>query len=46
LNAIKRGEQFPWMLEATKNTSQMAIIQLGKVFRNFFAGRVKYPKLL
>ncbi len=43
LNAIKR-EQFPWMLEVTKNAPQMAIIQLGKAFENFFAGRAKYPK--
>jgi putative transposase len=28
LNAIKR-EQFPWMLEVTKNAPQMAIMQLG-----------------
>ena len=43
LNAIKR-EQFPWMLEVTKNAPQMAIIQLGHAFQNFFAGRAKYPK--
>ncbi len=43
LNAIKR-EQFPWMLEVTKNAPQMAIIQLGQAFNNFFAGRAKYPK--
>lgn len=43
LNAIKR-EQFPWMLEVTKNAPQMAIIQLGQAFQNFFAGRAKYPK--
>lgn len=42
LNAIKR-EQFPWMLKITKNAPQMAIIQLGKAFKNFFAGRAKYP---
>lgn len=42
LNAIKR-EQFPWMLEVTKNAPQMAIIHLGQAFRNFFAGRAKYP---
>ena len=35
LNSIKR-EQFPWMLEVTKNAPQMAIIQLGKAFKNFF----------
>ncbi|CAN7316625.1 transposase [Cupriavidus necator] len=43
LNAIKR-EQFPWMLEVTKNAPQMAIIQLGDAFKNFFAGRARYPR--
>jgi len=43
LNAAKR-EQFPWMLDVTKNAPQMAIIQLGEAFKNFFAGRTKYPK--
>lgn len=43
LNAIKR-EQFPWMLEVTKNAPQMAIIQLGEAFTNFFAGRGRYPR--
>lgn len=43
LNALKR-EQFPWMLEVTKNAPQMAIIQLGDAFKNFFAGRAKYPQ--
>ncbi len=43
LNAIKR-ERFPWMLEVTKTAPQIAIIQLGEAFRNFFAGRAKYPK--
>lgn len=43
LNATKR-EQFPWMLEVTKNAPQMAIMQLGDAFKNFFAGRAKYPK--
>lgn len=42
LNAIKR-EQFPWMLKVSKNAPQMAIIQLGKAFKNFFANRAKYP---
>ena len=42
LNAIKR-EKFPWMLEVTKNAPQMAIIQLGVAFKNFFAGRAGYP---
>lgn len=43
LNAIK-GAQFPWMLEVTKNAPQMAIMQLGQAFQNFFAGRAKYPQ--
>ena len=43
LNAIKR-DQFPWMLEVTKNAPQMAIIQLGQAFNNFFAGRAQYPQ--
>lgn len=43
LNAIKR-EQYPWMLEVTKNAPQMAIMQLGDAFKNFWAGRAKYPK--
>lgn len=42
LNSIKR-EQFPWMLEVTKNAPQMAIIQLGQAFKNFFAKRASYP---
>jgi putative transposase len=43
LNAMKR-ERFPWMLEVTKNAPQMAIMQLGDAFKNFFDGRAKYPK--
>ncbi|MBW6415637.1 hypothetical protein KZZ20_08960 [Methylacidiphilum fumariolicum] len=43
LNAMKR-EQFPCMLEVTKNASQMAIGQLGVACKNFWAGRAKYPK--
>jgi putative transposase len=43
LNALKR-EQFPWMLDVTKNAPQMAIIQLGQAFQNFFAGRARYPQ--
>ncbi len=43
LNAVKRM-QFPWMLEVTKNAPQMAIIQLGQAFQNFFAGRARYPR--
>ena len=44
LNSIKH-EKFPWMLEVTKNAPQMAIIQLGQAFKNFFAKRAAYPKL-
>lgn len=43
LNSIKK-DQFPWMLEVTKNAPQMAIIQLGVAFKNFFAGTAKYPQ--
>lgn len=43
LNSIK-AEQFPWMLEVTKNAPQMAIMQLGTAFKNFFAGRARHPK--
>ncbi len=43
LNAIKR-EAFPWMLEVTKNAPQMAIIQLGEAFKNFFKKRARYPQ--
>lgn len=43
LNAIKR-ERFPWMLEVTKCAPQMAIIQLGQAFENFFARRARYPQ--
>ena len=43
LNSIKR-EQFPWMLEVTKNAPQMAIIQLGQAFQNFFQKRASYPQ--
>ncbi len=44
LNAIKR-EQFPWMLEVTKNAPQMALIPLGDAFGLFFRGGAKYPAL-
>ena len=43
LNAIKR-ERFPWMADVTKNAPQMAIIQLGNAFKNFFAGRANSPR--
>jgi putative transposase len=31
------------MLEVSKNAPQMAIMQLGDAFQNFFAGRTRYP---
>ena len=43
LNSIKR-DSFPWMLEVTKNAPQMAIMQLGRAFENFFAWRARYPR--
>ncbi|MFJ1472406.1 RNA-guided endonuclease InsQ/TnpB family protein [Massilia orientalis] len=43
LNSIKR-EQFPWMLTVTKNAPQIAIMQLGRAFENFFTGRARYPR--
>jgi putative transposase len=43
LNSIKR-DQFPWMMEVTKSAPQMAIMQLGRAFENFFAGRARYPR--
>lgn len=42
LNAIKH-DCFPWMLEVSKNAPQMAIMQLGRAFQNFFEGRARYP---
>lgn len=32
------------MLEVTKNAPQMAILQLGEAFKNFFSARAKYPR--
>jgi putative transposase len=42
LNAIER-QHFPWMLEVTKSAPQMAIIEPGDAFKNFFAHRARYP---
>lgn len=42
LNAVKRTD-YPWMAEVTKNAPQMAIIQLGEAFKNFWAKRARYP---
>lgn len=38
LNAIK-CEQFPFMLEVTKCSPQLSIIQLGDAFKRFFKGK-------
>ncbi|HLE87608.1 MAG TPA: RNA-guided endonuclease TnpB family protein [Candidatus Brocadiaceae bacterium] len=43
LNAVKR-EEFPWMMDVSKCAPQEAIINLGIAFKNFFAGRAKYPR--
>ena len=43
LNAVKR-DKFPFMLEVTKCAPQQAIKDLGKAFKNFWAGRAKYPQ--
>jgi putative transposase len=43
LNSIKK-DVFPYMLEVTKNAPQMAIMQLGCAFKNFFAKRARYPR--
>ncbi len=42
LNALKRNE-FPWMLEVTKNAPQMALMPWGRAFKNFFADIAEYP---
>lgn len=42
-NAIKR-EQFPWMYEVSGRCTEYAFTCLGAAFKNFFAGRAKYPK--
>jgi putative transposase len=38
-----KEDQFPWMLDVTKNAVQMAIIHLGQAFKHFFAGIAEYP---
>lgn len=43
LNTIKR-EQFPFMLEVTKCSPQLAIMQLGDAFARFFKGESQYPQ--
>jgi putative transposase len=43
LNSIKRV-RFPWMLDVAKNAPQMAIINLGTAFKNFFDDLKKYER--
>ncbi|MCL1624005.1 helix-turn-helix domain-containing protein [Moraxella sp. Tifton1] len=43
LNAIKRT-QFPFILEVTKCSPQLAIMQLGDAFKRFFKGESGYPQ--
>ena len=43
LNAIKR-EKYPFMLEVTKCSPQLAIMQLGDAFKRFFKSESKYPQ--
>lgn len=43
LNAIKRT-QFPFMMEVTKCSPQLAIMQLGDAFKRFFKGEANYPQ--
>lgn len=43
LNTTKRT-QFPFMLEVTKCSPQLAIMQLGDAFKRFFKGESKYPQ--
>ena len=43
LNATKH-QQFPWMLEVTKNAPQQAIKNLGRAYTNFFDDLAKYRR--
>lgn len=43
LNAIKR-DSFPWMYDVSKSVVQEAIIDLGAAYKNFFAGRGRFPR--
>ena len=42
-NSIKKQE-FPFVCEVSKCCSQIAFVNLGKAFKNFFDRRAKYPK--
>lgn len=41
-NAIKR-DNWPWIDSISSNPPKYALMQLGEAFKNFFAGRAKYP---
>jgi putative transposase len=43
LNSIK-AEQYPWMLDVTKNAIQQAIKNLGIAYKNFFDDLKKYKR--
>jgi putative transposase len=42
-NSVKR-EKFPWMSEISSRAPMIAIQQVERAFRNFFAGRAEHPK--
>jgi putative transposase len=42
-NALK-GEQFPWVYKSPRDANSQAFMDLDRAFRNFFAGRGKYPR--
>lgn len=41
-NEIK-GEKWPWIYSVSCKPPEKALLQLGEAFKNFFAGRAKYP---
>ena len=43
LNAIKR-EKYPWMLAVTKCAPQLAIMNLGRAFKNYFDHNAERPR--
>jgi putative transposase len=42
LNQVKRTD-FPWMMDVTKYAPRQALMNLGKAWNNFFAGKGKRP---
>src|SRR3989440_9936867 len=42
-NEIRR-KQFPWTWDVTKNASDQPILDLGKAFTSFFAGKTRRPR--